>query len=220
MTKEERKALVATAASIGFDIAGGYRKAIILFQQLRTAPNALKQAGERYVIGYVANRLSHCEPFKTNWSNMDQAAMIEAAADVVAKKSPKKDLPDSEQPDGHRTTVEHKAVRSAQTSLATARKEAGLVTDRTGKGRKPRPASNDSDDTMEGAANSNDAPKFTLAAPKLANDGEASTYLASAIAALLATVDVNADHVSKPWSEFINDTYQRAVTAKLIPSAE
>lgn len=212
--RNARKALLASATGIGFDIANGFARAVVLIVAIKNDAKAMTTAQENFVSGYVANRLGTL--YADRLGNADRATLLKEADKVIGKASPDSKKPDDEK----RLPEEHKAVRAAATSWATAKRQAGIAPTKAG-GRKARPGSNAPETPAEtGAATTNDAPKFTLAAPKLSNDNEADAYLASAIAALLATVDVNADSVSKPWSDFINATYQRAVKAKLIPSAE
>lgn len=228
MTKTTTKmiALLARAGSVGLASAGAFDDAVQLFAEgakaLPKGYNPLKASdmaklARNYQAGYIAKSLLRVPAFAKKWGNYGPDQLIAEGEAILAKPARK----EGEITAKMRTQVEQDACRAASTSCSKARKRAfelaGIVSPRAGAGgRKPRPSSNKS----ESDKLANDAPAFTGAVPKLETPEAANTFFANAIAALLAGADVNANSVDKRWSDFIADTYARAVKAKLIPSKE
>lgn len=201
------KALIASAATVGANVANGYSEAVKLFRSIGTKNRtALAEAGKRYTAGYVARYLGDNATYAKRWHNMDDAARVEAALLVLDKATP-----DSSKSD-RRSELEHKACRAAAVSLATAKRRAGLVAEKKG-GRKPRPAAK---------ATKGKAPPVDLvkASPTLKTRLAANDYFATACAALLATVNKNAKHVEPRVATAVSDFHAALKAAGLIKTAE
>lgn len=195
---------LATAATIGFNVATGYSEAVALFRKVAKSDAAVKEAGADYRAGYVARYLTDSPAYAKRWDNMGDVERIDAARDIIAKPTP-----DSSKPN-RRTELEHKAVRAADVSLSTAKRRAGLVAERKG-GRKPRAGSN-----------TPKAPPVDLvkASPKLPTKAAANDYFATACAALLATIDKNAKHIAPQLSSAVTDFAAALRTAGIMPAAK
>lgn len=192
--------LVASAASVGMNVAGNFAVAVDLFKKIGTKNRvALADASLNYKAGYVARYLSDSPAYAKKWHNMGDEQKVSAAADIYAKPYPESSKPN------RRTELEHRACRAADVSLASAKRRAGLIAEKKG-GRKPRPSSN----------SPAKAPPVDLvkASPKLKDKAAANDYFATAAAALLATVDKNAKIVPPQLSTAVSD-FKKAVTAYL-----
>jgi hypothetical protein len=161
-------ASVNAASDMGYDMADGYSRAVELVRSVKASANALADVAANYVIGYVARSLS------SQLGNMERVQQYAEARDIIAKAGP-----DTSKPD-RRTAEQHKAVRAAQTSLASVKRAAGIAPSKAG-GRKPRAGSNPPEPPRDAL----------FASPKLANDNEARDYFRNAFAALLTTTEVN-----------------------------
>jgi hypothetical protein len=197
------RAAIATAAGIGFDIATGYAAAVELARKVAKSRAALNEAGAQYKAGYVARYLSDIPAVAKRWGNMDQAARIAAAADVIAKATPESSKPN------RRTETEHKACRAADVSWSTAKRRAGILAEKKG-GRAPRPAAKASTTVKALPVD------LVKASPRLGTPTAANDYFATAAAALLATVNKNAKHVPPAVSTAVTDFHAALRTAGLI----
>lgn len=118
-----------------------------------------------------------------HWGNYERAQRYEAADAILAKAPAKSDKPD------RRTALEEAAVNAARSAISTARKNAGIVSNRTNKGgRKPRPSANEA---------ANDSKSFTVSPARFDNDEDASAFFSNAIAALCQTAEINQQTGSK-----------------------
>lgn len=184
------KALVASAASVGMNVANGYAEAVTLFRSIGTKSKvALADAGLNYKAGYVARYLSDTPAIAKRWGNMGDPERIEAAREIYGKPYPESSKAN------RRTELEHRACRAADVSLAAAKRRAGLIAEKKG-GRKPRPAAN--------------PPKavpvdLVKASPTLKSKEAANDYFATACAALLATVNKNAKRIDPRLSSAVTD---------------
>lgn len=198
------RGLVESAAAIGMNVATGYSQAVTLFRSIGTGNRvALVNASLEYKAGYVARYLSDTPAIAKRWGNMDDAAKVDAARDILKKPTPESAKPN------RRTELEHKACRAADVSLATAKRRAGLVAEKKG-GRKPRPSTN--------------PPKavpvdLVKASPKLATKEAANDYFATACAALLATVNKNAKRIDPRLSSAVTDFHEALKAMGLIAAA-
>lgn len=194
------KALVASAASVGMNVATGYAEAVTLFKRIGTKSKvALADASLNYKAGYIARSLR--ETYAKRWGNMDDALMIEEARVIYAKPYPESSKPN------RRTEAEHRACRAADVSLATAKRRAGLIAEKKG-GRKPRPASN---------APSKAVPvDLVKASPTLKTKEAANDYFATACAALLVTVNKNAKRIDPRLSSAVTDFHDALKAIGLI----
>lgn len=195
--------LIAGAASIGFDVATGYQRAVVLARSIGTKHRvALAEAGLQYQAGYVARYLGDQPAYSKRWHNMGQPERIAASLAVIAKPEPTSTKPN------RRTELEQRAVRAAQTSWATAKRRAGLTAERKG-GRKPRPSANASKPVPV---------DLVKASPRFSNKAAANDYFATALAALLTTVDKNAKLIAPQLSTIVHDAYTAAKKAGFIPA--
>jgi hypothetical protein len=169
--------VVASGASIGFAHAHSFTAAVAATEQCKASKNALAALGNEYVAGYVTSSLLR-SGYAERWDNMTQEQQIGCARDIVAK-APFKES--SKTPDTDRTEQEHKAVRAAQKSWSMVQRAAGIAAKKGG-GRAPRAGSNEPEAPPVNAL---------FSSPKLANDNEARDYFRNALAALLATTEVN-----------------------------
>jgi hypothetical protein len=185
------KTLVASAAAVGMNVAGGYADAVNLFKRIGTKSKvALADAGLNYKAGYVARYLSDTPAIAKRWDNMGDAQRIDAAKEIYGKPYPESSKPN------RRTELEHRACRAADVSLATAKRRAGLIAEKKG-GRKPRPSSN---------APAKAVPvDLVKASPTLKTKEAANDYFATACAALLATVNKNAKRIDPRLSTAVSD---------------
>lgn len=185
------KALVASAASVGMNVAGGYADAVALFKRIGTKSKvALVDASLNYKAGYVARYLKETPSIAKRWGNMGDAQLVDAAKEIYGKPYPESSKPN------RRTELEHRACRAADVSLATAKRRAGIIAEKKG-GRKPRPAT---------VPPSKAVPvDLVKASPKLASKTAANDYFATACAALLATVNKNAKHIDPRLSSAVTD---------------
>ena len=192
--------LVASAASVGMNVAGNFAVAVDLFKKIGTKNRvALADASLNYKAGYVARYLSDSPAYAKKWHNMGDEQRVSAAADIYAKPYPESSKPN------RRTELEHRACRAADVSLASAKRRAGLIAEKKG-GRRPRPSSN---------SPSKPVPvDLVKASPKLPTKAAANDYFATAAAALLATVDKNAKLISPQLSSAVAD-FKAAVKAAL-----
>jgi hypothetical protein len=202
-------ATVTSAVDMGFDMADGYSRAVVLFCNVKASANALAAASTQYVIGYVARSLS------AQLGNMDRVQQYAEAEAIIAKAGP------DTSKDDRRTHEQHKAVRAAQTSLASVKRAAGIKASKGG-GRKPRQGSNDASPPPVDLVKA--APTFNGAYAKqhgfdTVRDA-ANDYFATAAAALLATVNKNAHNVTPAISSAVSDLHAALKAAGLIPSAE
>lgn len=197
--------LVNAAQATGYNIATGFRTAVAALKVCKASKVALEAYGARYCVGYVAASLFSLPAYAERWGNMTDEQRGKEAQTIIDRKPPKTEekpdgkrvsLPDAQQPDGHRLDIEHKAVRAAQTSLSTAKRNAGIEPTKAG-GRAPRPSS--TEPKLNGAAAPVDLVK---AAPKFDKDyaaehdcetprDAANDYFRTAAAALLTTVNRN-----------------------------
>lgn len=196
------KALVASAGSVGMNVAGRFGEAVTLFKAIGTSSKvALVDASLNYKAGYVATYLQSNAAFAKRWGNLGEPQLIEAGAEIYGKPYPESSKPN------RRTDLEHKACRAADVSLATAKRRAGLIAEKKG-GRKPRPASN---------ANSKAVPvDLVKASPTLATKAAANDYFATACAALLATVNKNAKRIDPRLSTAVQDFHAACKAMGLI----
>jgi hypothetical protein len=195
------KALVASAASVGMNVAGGYADAVALFKRIGTKSKvALADAGLNYKAGYVARYLKESAGYAKRWDNMGEPQLVDAAKEIYGKPYPESSKAN------RRTELEHKACRAADVSLATAKRRAGLIAEKKG-GRKPRPAAN--------------PPKavpvdLVKASPTLKTKEAANDYFATACAALLATVNKNAKRIDPRLSSAVTDFHNACKAMGLI----
>lgn len=194
------KGLVASAASVGMNVATGYAEAIALFKRIGTKSKvALGDASLNYKAGYIARSLR--ETYAKRWGNLGDDQLVEAAKEIYGKPYPESSKAN------RRTEAEHKACRAADVSLATAKRRAGLIAEKKG-GRKPRPASN---------APSKAVPvDLVKASPTLKTKEAANDYFATACAALLATVNKNAKRIDPRLSSAVTDFHDACKAMGLI----
>lgn len=193
--------LVASAASVGMNVATGYSQAVVLFRSIGTKSKvALADASLNYKAGYVARYLSDSPAYAKRWDNMGEAQMVDAAREIYAKPYPESSKPN------RRTELEHRACRAADVSLASAKRRAGLIAEKKG-GRKPRPAANKAKPVPV---------DLVKASPKLPNKAAANDYFATACAALLATVDKNAKHIAPQISTALTDLRSAFIAAGIM----
>jgi hypothetical protein len=194
------KALVASAASVGMNVATGYAEAVTLFKRIGTKSKvALADASLNYKAGYIARSLR--ETYAKRWGNMGDAELVEAAKEIYGKPYPESSKAN------RRTEAEHKACRAADVSLATAKRRAGLIAEKKG-GRKPRPSSN---------APAKAIPvDLVKASPTLKTKEAANDYFATACAALLATVNKNAKRIDPRLSSAVSDFHAACKAMGLI----
>lgn len=191
--------LIATAGAIGYSASASFSAGVALARSIGGKHKvALVEAGLGYKAGYVARYLEDTPGIERRWGNLDQAARIVAAGLIYGQPYPESTKAN------RRTAIEHKACRAADVSWSSCKRRAGLVAEKAG-GRKPRPAAN--------------PPKavpvdLVKASPKLANKAAANDYFGTAAAALLATVDKNARHVSPQLSSAVTDF--KAAVAKAL----
>jgi hypothetical protein len=184
------KALVASAASVGMNVAGRFSEAVTLFKRIGTKSKvALADAGLNYKAGYVARYLSDVPAYAKRWDNMAELQLVDAAKEIYGKPYPESSKAN------RRTELEHRACRAADVSLAAAKRRAGLIAEKKG-GRKPRPSAN--------------PPKavpvdLVKASPTLKTKEAANDYFATASAALLATVNKNAKRIDPRLSSAVTD---------------
>lgn len=192
------RALVASAASVGMNVATGYSEAVSLFKSIGTKSKvALADAGLNYKAGYVARYLRDTAGYAKRWGNMGEPQLVDAAKEIYGKPYPESSKAN------RRTELEHRACRAADVSLATAKRRAGLIAAKTG-GRKPRPSSN---------APVKAVPvDLVKASPTLKTKDAANDYFATACAALLATVNKNAKRIDPRLSSAVTD-FHAAVKA-------
>jgi hypothetical protein len=185
------KALVASAASVGMNVAGRFSEAVVLFKRIGTKSKvALADAGLNYKAGYVARYLSDNAAYAKRWGNMGEAQLVDAAKEIYGKPYPESSKAN------RRTELEHRACRAADVSLAAAKRRAGLIAEKKG-GRKPRPSAN---------APSRAIPvDLVKASPTLKSKEAANDYFATASAALLATVNKNAKRIDPRLSSAVTD---------------
>lgn len=194
--------LVASAASIGFDVATGYSRAVELAKAIGTKNRlALIEAGLQYQSGYVARYLGDNTAYAKRWHNMGQKERLAESLDIIGRAEPESSKAN------RRSALEHKAVRAAQTSWSTAKRRAGLIAERKG-GRKPRPSSNKPSKAVP--------VDLVKASPKLASKAAANNYFATACAALLATVDKNARLVPPQVSSALTDLRTAFIAAGIM----
>jgi hypothetical protein len=188
------KALVASAAGVGMNVAGGYADAVTLFKRIGTKSKvALADASLNYKAGYVARYLKETPSIAKRWGNMGEPQLIAAAKEIYGKPYPESSKAN------RRTELEHRACRAADVSLATAKRRAGLIAEKKG-GRKPRPAS----------APAKAVPvDLVKASPKLPTKAAANDYFATACAALLATVNKNAKNIDPRLSSAVRTSIRR-----------
>jgi hypothetical protein len=185
------KALVASAGSVGMNVAGRFGEAVALFKAIGTSSKvALVDASLNYKAGYVATYLQSNAAFAKRWGNLGEPQLIEAGAEIYGKPYPESSKPN------RRTELEHKACRAADVSLATAKRRAGLIAEKKG-GRKPRPSSNTPVRPVP--------VDLVKASPTLKDKVAANDYFATACAALLVTVNKNAKKVDPRISSAVSD---------------
>lgn len=199
------KELVASAATIGMNVATGYSEAVTLFRSIGTKSKvALADASLNYKAGYVARYLADVPAIAKRWDNMGDAERVAAAQDIMAKPTPESSKPN------RRTELEHKACRAADVSLATAKRRAGLIAEKKG-GRKPRPASNTPSKAVP--------VDLVKASPNLKTKEAANDYFATACAALLTTVNKNAKRIDPRLSSAVSDFHSALKAMGLIKAA-
>lgn len=196
------KALVASAASVGMNVAGGYADAVALFKKIGTKSKvALNEAGLNYKAGYVARYLKESSAYAKRWDNLGELQLVDAATEIYGKPYPESSKAN------RRTELEHKACRAADVSLATAKRRAGLIAEKKG-GRKPRPASNT---PAKGVP-----VDLVKASPTLKTKEAANDYFATACAALLTTVNKNAKRIDPRLSSAVTDFHDALKAMGLI----
>jgi hypothetical protein len=198
------KALVASATTIGMDVANGYGRAVELFRKIGAKNRAaLQLAATNYKHGYVAVYLK--DRYAKRWGNMTPEMMLDEVRAIYAKPYPESSK------SNRRTELEHKACRAADVSVSTAKRRAGLVAEKKG-GRKPQPARK---------ATSTKAVPVDLvkASPTLKDKPAANDYFATACAALLATVNKNAKKIDPRISSAVSDFHSAMKAAGFITAA-
>jgi len=182
-------ALVASAASIGYGVAEGFSAGVTLARNIGQGHKmALIDAGLGYKSGYIVRYFEDAGPaYAKRTGNMSQAQRFEDALAIYAKAGPETAKPN------RRTALEHKACRAADVSWTGCKNRAFGTTP---KARKPRPAT----------AKVNPVPvDLVKASPNLPTKVAVNDYFATAMAALLATVDKNAKRVMPQISSAISD---------------
>jgi hypothetical protein len=112
------KALVASATTIGMDVANGYGRAVELFRKIGAKNRAaLQLAATNYKHGYVAVYLK--DRYAKRWGNMTPEMMLDEVRAIYAKPYPESSK------SNRRTELEHKACRAADVS-ASQRPSAAL----------------------------------------------------------------------------------------------
>jgi hypothetical protein len=203
---EKLRSLIASAVTIGFNVATGYSEAVSLFRAIGTKNRvALADAGMNYKCGYVARYLSDIPAMQKRWGNLNDEQLIAEARDIYAKPYPESSKPN------RRTELEHKACRAADVSLATAKRRAGLIAEKKG-GRKPRPASNKADKAVP--------VDLVKTSPVLKTKAAANDYFATAAAALLATVNKNAKNITPRISTAVQELHAAMVAEGLIKASK
>ena len=198
----KQRDLIAGAAMVGYQTANAFEAGVALARSIGAHKQALADAGVRYQAGYVARSLFSLPAYAKRWGNMTDAQRIEAAAEIMARPTP-----DSTKPN-RRSEVEHKACRAASVSWHGCKSKAGVI---TVKPRKPRPASNKPDAKPVPV-------DLVKASPTLKTKGAVNDHFATAVAALLATVNKNAKLIDPRLSTAVAD-FKAAVDAALKPAA-
>lgn len=196
--------LVASAGEAGFTVGGGHGLSIDVFASVKGNARALKEAESAFVQGYVAGSLIRRPDYAKRWGNMGRDQLLIEAATIISLKPFDKDV---EASDDRRDELQHKAVRSAQTTLSNAKRKAGIMPTKGG-GRKPRTPSVPAE---EGSPVPVD---MVTATPTLASKEDVNAYMEKAIAALLATCDKNAKRVMPQISSALTDC-RDAISAAL-----
>jgi hypothetical protein len=199
-----KRRLIASAASLGHGVAGGYQAAVDALKSFTLDDKgALADFGVQYKAGYMVRYFEANMPrYLKRVGNMDLALRVEDALTIYAKPAP-----DTTKAN-RRTDLEHKACRAADVSWNTVKARAGLAKPKT---RKPRPA----------VVPANPVPvDLVKASPKLATKEAVNDHFATAAAALLATVNVNAKRVSPQLSSLIEDFHQGCIKLGLIKASK
>lgn len=194
MKAAEKKALVAdlvaSAADVGYTSGTAFADAVKCISDAHRFASSedyericgLFRAGR--VVAYIerpplsvptAERKAIATFVDQHWANYDRAQRFEAALALIALPPSKSDKPE------RRTRWQDGAVNAARSALSTARANAGIKSERTGKGgRKPRPGSNPPDNVS-----------VSVGSPKFSNDNEAREHFRNVLAALATTCEIN-----------------------------
>jgi hypothetical protein len=193
-------ALVGTAATIGYSVQGAFAGAVALCRQIGQGHKlALTDAGLQFKAGYIVRYLEDVPAYLKRVGNMDQAQRFDDALTIYGKPGPETAKPN------RRTELEHRACRAADKSWRMAQVRAFNIQP---KARKPRPAAN---------APSKAVPvDLVKAAPNLPTKAAVNDYFATALAALLTTVNKNAKRVSPQISSAVTDCHAALKAAGII----
>lgn len=169
--------LAASAGSIGYNSAGAFDNGVKLARSVGEKSKAdLETVGRVYVAGYAAHSLERVPAYLKRVGNMDEAMRIEVALDIVDLKPFKEGAPKA----GMRTEAQHKAVRAGQKSWTLCKNTAF---NRQPQKRAPQ---------QKVAEPANPVPvEAVFTSPKLEDGLLARDHFRNAIAALVATTELN-----------------------------
>jgi hypothetical protein len=203
VSPKQRKAIGLAYAS-GFSARATFEEAVKALSVFTIADKeALIEFGLQYKAGNMAAYFASNVPgWKARKGNQSPELIAESMLAIYAKPYPESTKPN------RRTDAEHKACRAADQSWSSVKIRAGLADP---KKRKPRPSANKAPEPPR---------ELVAATPKLATKEAVNDHFATAFAALLGTVNVNARRVSPQLSSIVQDAYSAMVKLGLIKPAK